>query len=75
MAPLINKINMNFFVKVCIDILLIILSFVVSYLVRFEFSISRPDFLSIRNTLPFIILIKLIVFFYFRLYPRLRKIT
>ena len=63
-----KSIDTIFFIKVAIDLFLIVFSYFFSYLVRFEFSISRPDLLSIRNTLPFILLIKLIIFYYFRLY-------
>jgi FlaA1/EpsC-like NDP-sugar epimerase len=63
-----KSIDTIFFIKVAIDLFLVFFSYFFSYLVRFEFSISRLDLFSIRNTLPFIILIKLIVFFYFRLY-------
>ena len=63
-----KSIDTIFFIKVAIDLFLIIIAYFFSYLVRFEFSISRPDLLSIRNTLPFLIIIKLVVFYYFRLY-------
>jgi FlaA1/EpsC-like NDP-sugar epimerase len=63
-----SKIDTTLILKVSIDISLIILSYLVSYLVRFEFKISQPDLISIRNTLPFLIGIKVFLFFYFRLY-------
>ncbi len=65
---LLKSIDIVFFIKIAIDLFLIVLAYFFSYLVRFEFSLSRPDILSIRNTLPFLIVIKLVVFFYFRLY-------
>ncbi len=63
-----SKIDANLILKVSIDVSLIIVAYLVSYLVRFEFKISQPDLISIRNTLPFIIGIKVFLFFYFRLY-------
>jgi len=63
-----KSIDTVFFIKIAIDLFLIVLAYFFSYLVRFEFSLSRPDILSIRNTLPFLIVIKLVVYYYFRLY-------
>ena len=63
-----KSIDTVFFIKIAIDLPDDYGLFLFAYLVRFEFKISLPDFISIRNTLPFIIGIKIFLFFYFRLY-------
>lgn len=54
--------------EVIIDLMLICVSYYSAYLLRFEGKISNANFTLINLSLPWIIIIRLISFYYFRLY-------
>ncbi|MBF0224051.1 MAG: polysaccharide biosynthesis protein [Desulfobacterales bacterium] len=65
----------NFFIFFSIDIFLVILSFYVSYMIRFDFNIPPQVILSIRQMIPVILIGKIISFFYFDLYRGMWRYT
>jgi len=60
--------NRNFYLILAGDISLIIIAYISSYMVRFEGVISPEDWINIKKTLPLIVVIKIGVFFSFKLY-------
>ena len=65
----------NFFVVQGIDIILLISSLSAAYLVRFDFDLPQDFLLLFFQMLPFILIIKLIVFYYFDLYRGMWRYT
>jgi FlaA1/EpsC-like NDP-sugar epimerase len=65
----------NFFVVQGIDIILLICSLSAAYLVRFDFDLPQEFLLLFFQMLPFILIIKLIVFYYFDLYRGMWRYT
>ena len=60
--------NRHFFLVIITDICLLTLSLYLSHLVRFDFLIPDRFWLSFKKILPFVLLIKLIGFYFFDLY-------
>lgn len=54
--------------EILVDFLLICISYYSAYLLRFEGVISDHNYYLLRTTLPWIIVIKLVCFYYFNLY-------
>jgi len=67
--------NTHFYVMIVGDALLFTLALVGAYLVRFEFEISASDMKQIKMLLPFLIPVKLSIFYYFRLYQGMWRYT
>jgi FlaA1/EpsC-like NDP-sugar epimerase len=65
----------NFFIILGIDALILALSLLSAYLVRFDFEIPRNFFILFLHILPFVLLIKIICFYYFDLYRGMWRYT
>ncbi len=65
----------NFFIVLGIDIVLIFTSIYGAYLLRFEFSIPSQNLVLLYKTLPAIILVKIISFYFFDLYRGMWRYT
>ena len=65
----------NFWIILGIDLILLCLAYFLSYFIRFEGNISPEQFSNFRNTVWFIILFKLLVFFMFNLYKGMWRYT
>jgi FlaA1/EpsC-like NDP-sugar epimerase len=65
----------NFFIVVGLDILLIALSLYTAHLVRFDFNVPEQQLLLLKKILPFILVIKVICFYYFDLYRGMWRYT
>jgi FlaA1/EpsC-like NDP-sugar epimerase len=58
-----------------LDACLVIASYLLSYLLRFEGKISLQDWEMIKSSLPYILLFKLIIFYFFGLYKGMWRYT
>ena len=58
-----------------LDAVLVVACFFLAYLFRFEFAIPDKELATISFTCPFVLLIKLCTFFFFRLYKGLYRYT
>ena len=67
--------NKNFWIMLIGDVILVVAAFVLSYLLRFEFSISTSDFANIKKTIIPIIVCKFIFFYWFKLYRGMWRYT
>ena len=67
--------NKNFFLILILDLSLFIVSFLGSYLVRFDFNIPELYWRMFIATLPYVVLIKLLLFFFFDLYSGMWRYT
>lgn len=65
----------NFWIILCIDILLLGLAYFLSYFIRFEAKIPPEEISNFKNTVWLIILFKLFVFFMFNLYRGMWRYT
>ena len=65
----------NFWIILSIDILLLCLAYFLAYFIRFEGKIPAIGILNFKNTVWFIILFKLLVFFMFNLYKGMWRYT
>lgn len=65
----------NFFIILVIDLLLLAASFYGAHLVRFDFKIPAQTYLSIKWVLPFVVMFKIIVFYFFDLYRGMWRYT
>lgn len=68
-------INKHFWFLLFIDLIIIFLSLYLSFLLRYDFKISHSDIAQIYINLPVIILIKLSLFWYFKLYRGMWRYT
>lgn len=71
----IRKIHKNFILILTIDIVLLIFSIYAAYGIRFEFHIPPYGLISLKRTLPLVLLIKMAVFFCFDLYRGMWRYT
>jgi len=71
----IKPIYKNFFIILATDILLVMGSFYAAHLVRFDFEIQQQTWLIFRRILPFILITKIICFFFFDLYRGMWRYT
>ncbi|MEA3471192.1 MAG: polysaccharide biosynthesis protein, partial [Thermodesulfobacteriota bacterium] len=67
--------NKNFYLIFFMDAVLVTAAYCLSYLLRFDGNISASQWISIRETLPYIITIKLICFSLFGLYRGIWRYT
>ena len=65
----------NFLVILIIDILFLIGSLYAAYLVRFDFIIDGKDLQTFKKILPFILITKLVCFYFFDLYRGMWRYT
>ena len=65
----------NFFVILGIDILLLASSLYAAHLVRFDFNIPHQNLHLLYWMLPFVLVIKIVSFFYFDLYRGMWRFT
>ncbi|MCD6262245.1 MAG: polysaccharide biosynthesis protein [Deltaproteobacteria bacterium] len=70
-----QKIYKNSVIVFCVDILLIVISYYFANLLRFNFSIPADILKIFFRTLPALVLIKLVCFFYFDLYRGMWRYT
>ena len=69
------KIKKNLSILIVTDIVLIVISYVLAYIVRFEGSLSSAEILTIKNTILPIVACKLLIFYYFNLYSGMWRYT
>lgn len=69
------RLSKNFFIIFSLDILLVILAHYCAYLVRFEFEIPGSHFEKFTAVLPYALMIKLALFYYFDLYIGMWRYT
>lgn len=69
------KIRKNLFILIALDSLLLVLSYLLSYMIRFEGSLTAAELTTIKNTIIPILLCKLMVFYYFNLYSGMWRYT
>ena len=67
--------NKNFWIMVSGDIVLLIAAYVLSYLLRFEFSLSTIDLAILKKSVIPIVVCKLIFFYWFKLYRGMWRYT
>jgi FlaA1/EpsC-like NDP-sugar epimerase len=65
----------NFYVMVLVDGCLIIAAYMLAYLLRFEWDIPPQDWVTLKTTIPFIVVFKLLIFFLFDLYRGMWRYT
>jgi len=65
----------NFFIVLAADLLLLAASFYVAHLVRFDFDIPSRTCLSVKWVLPFIVTLKITIFYFFDLYRGMWRYT
>lgn len=63
LAPTLQK-----FIELFIDLILIVIAYFAAYLIRYEGALTRPLMSQFVQTLPIVIVVKIIVFAYFGLY-------
>ena len=69
------RVSKNFFIILCLDILLLMAAHYGAYLVRFDFSVSSREFAPFLTLLPYVLLIKIAAFYYFDLYSGMWRYT
>ncbi|MCE5262693.1 MAG: polysaccharide biosynthesis protein [Deltaproteobacteria bacterium] len=67
--------NKHFYIMVAVDALLVFLSYILAYLLRFDMGIPAEEWTRIVQTLPFVIPVKIAVFFVFGLYRGMWRYT
>ncbi len=67
--------NKHFYWMVLIDAALVVAAYILAYLLRFEGSIPQYQISNLQKTLPLLIPIKLIVFYFFQLYRGMWRYT
>jgi FlaA1/EpsC-like NDP-sugar epimerase len=67
----------NRLIVILCDALLVSLAFILSYYLRFSFNIPAPEFywVQIKRTLPFVVALNLIIFYWFDLYKGMWRYT
>ncbi|MCF8068749.1 MAG: polysaccharide biosynthesis protein [Desulfobacterales bacterium] len=65
----------NFIIVFIVDVLLLFLALYLSHLIRFDFDIPRPQIRLFIRTLPYILLAKLIILYFFDLYTGMWRYT
>ena len=65
----------NLFVIIGIDVLLLLVAIYSAYLTRFDFTIPPKEMTRLINILPFVLISKMICFFYFDLYRGMWRYT
>jgi FlaA1/EpsC-like NDP-sugar epimerase len=72
---ILKQLYKNFFVVLCVDILLLTGSFYVAHQIRFEFDISDYFLASFYRVLPFVLITKIACFYFFDLYRGMWRYT
>jgi len=67
--------NRNFYLMILMDIFIFIISLVLSYVARFEFSLAQTDVKQISSLLFWMVPLKIIIFFLFGLYSGMWRYT
>jgi FlaA1/EpsC-like NDP-sugar epimerase len=67
--------NRNFYLMMLMDIFIFIISLVLSYVARFEFSLAQTDIKQISSLLFWMVPLKIIIFFLFGLYSGMWRYT
>jgi FlaA1/EpsC-like NDP-sugar epimerase len=67
--------NRNFYLMILMDIFIFIVSLVLSYVARFEFSLAQTDVKQISSLLFWMVPLKIIIFFLFGLYSGMWRYT
>ncbi|HKJ30921.1 MAG TPA: hypothetical protein VKA34_03795, partial [Balneolales bacterium] len=65
----------NFFIVLGIDLLLLTSSLFLSYLIRFDFHITQPYSVLLYQILPFVLIVKIVCFYFFDLYRGMWRYT
>ncbi|NLA75467.1 MAG: polysaccharide biosynthesis protein, partial [Deltaproteobacteria bacterium] len=65
----------NFFIIFIVDVLLIGFSWYFAHLLRFNFAIPDSSLVILQRFIPFVIIIKIIVFYFFNLYEGMWRYT
>jgi len=65
----------NFFVILGIDIILLTCSIYAAYLIRFDFNIPPQNLLLLKQALPFLLIFKILSFYFFDLYRGMWRYT
>ena len=69
------RLTKNFFIILGLDIVFLVLSHYAAYLIRFEFNIPVSQVQSFKTLLPYVLGIKLALFYYFDLYIGMWRYT
>ncbi len=69
------RITRNLFIILTLDIVLLFCSIYLAYLVRFDFIIPGYSLVGLINIFPYLLLVKIICFFYFDLYKGMWRYT
>ena len=67
--------NKNFYIVLIIDVFLLAGSFYAAHLVRFDFNIPNRSYFLFKQALPFVLLIKILCFYFFDLYRGMWRYT
>jgi FlaA1/EpsC-like NDP-sugar epimerase len=67
--------NKNFYGMIFVDAALVTTAYILAYILRFEGSIPQYQISNLQKTLPFLIPIKLIVFYFFQMYKGMWRYT
>ena len=67
--------NKHLWIKLIGDVILIVAAYLLSYLLRFEFSLSTLELANFKKTIILIIVCKLIFFYWFKLYSGMWRYT
>jgi FlaA1/EpsC-like NDP-sugar epimerase len=67
--------NKHFYLMLLIDAAFVTAAYILAYILRFEGSIPQYQVLNLQKTLPFLIPIKLIVFYFFQMYKGMWRYT
>lgn len=67
--------NKHFYLMVALDGLLVFLSYITAYLLRFDMGIPAEEWMRVGQTLPFVIPMKIVIFFLFGLYRGMWRYT
>lgn len=68
-------VSRNLFIILAVDIIILVFSFYLAHLIRFEFSIPPNFMTSFVEILPYMIIVKLLCFFFFNLYRGMWRYT
>lgn len=69
------RISRNLYIILAIDIILLCLSFYVAHLIRFEFMIPEWAMEKFFNMLPYVVAVKILLFYFFDLYKGMWRYT
>jgi FlaA1/EpsC-like NDP-sugar epimerase len=70
-----GRLHKNFWIILVMDVLLLAGVWYASYLIRFDFEIPKKPWISFKKVLPFMIMVKVISFYFFDLYRGMWRYT